>query len=227
MHNQSIDKTVPPIEPLNDTWGGKKSAGSWSIDPPFDFTNLSIQLVNAWYIDSTIGTIDAFDELARVWKVAFGPSSESDIKGVVLEWQPGNSYEEYIEHVLKAIREYPAAIEELVMRVDLLVFVRTEESPHQPIPAWVRYLGEFVIRGGPEYGEPYLYFSVHHTLFYPFSYPLGANNSELYSLNQPLLENALRRWEERFGSISEVEGLKGIYEYGFLPEEKWNTKSTS
>lgn len=227
MHNQSIDKTVPPIEPLNDTWGGKKSAGKWFIVPPFDFTNLSIQLVNAWYIDSTIGTINAFDELARVAEVFFSPSSESDIKGVVLEWQPGNSYEEYIEHVLKAIGEYPAAIEELVMQVDLLVFVRTEESPHQPIRAWVRYLGELLIRGGPEYGEPYICFSVHHTLFYPFSYPLGANNSELYSLNQPLLENALRRWEERFGSISEVEGLQGIYEYGFKPEEEWAAKSTN
>ncbi|MHC5823413.1 MAG: hypothetical protein ACYT04_48175, partial [Nostoc sp.] len=214
-----------PIAPLYDTWAGKKSAGSWSIDPPFDFTSLSIQSVNAWYIDSTIGTIDAFDELARVWEVVFGPSNESDIKGVVLEWQPGNSHEEYIEQVLKAIGEYPDAIEELVMQVDLLVFVRTEESPHQPIRAWVRYLGEFVIRGGPEYGEPYLYFSVHHTLFYPFSYQNSADNSELFSLNQPLLENALRRLEERLGSISEVEGLKGIYEYGFKPKEEWAAKS--
>ncbi|MDF5711034.1 MAG: hypothetical protein PUP90_26025 [Nostoc sp. S4] len=42
MQNQSIDKTADPIVPLYDTWGGKKSAGSWCIDPPFDFTNLSI-----------------------------------------------------------------------------------------------------------------------------------------------------------------------------------------
>ncbi|MEH2068046.1 MAG: hypothetical protein V7K47_07750 [Nostoc sp.] len=228
MHNQSIDKTADPIVPLYDTWGGKKSAGRWCIVLPFDFTSLSTQFVNAWYIDSTIGTIDAYDELARVWKAFFSPSSESDIKGVVLEWQPGNSYEEYIEHVLKAIREYPAAIEELVMQVDLLlVFVRIEECPHQPIRAWVRFLGELLICGGLEYGEPDFCFSVDHTLFYPFSYHNGANNSELYSLNQPLLENTLRRWEERFSSISEVEGLKGIFEYGFKPKEEWAAKSTN
>ncbi|WP_138504658.1 hypothetical protein [Nostoc sp. PA-18-2419] len=205
MHNQSIDKIADPIVPLYDTWGGKKSAGRWCIVLPFDFTSLSTQFV----------------------KVFFSPSSESDIKGVVLEWQPRNSYEEYIEHVLKAIREYPAAIEELAMQVELLVFVRTEESPHQPIRAWVRFLGELLICGGLEYGEPDFCFSVDHTLFYPFSYHNGANNSELYLVNQPLLENALRRWEERFGSISEVEGLKGIFEYGFKPKEEWAAKSTN
>ena len=226
MQNQPINKTAAPIAPLNDTWAGKKSAGSWCIVLPFDFTSLSIPEVNAWYINSTMETLDAFFELARVWEVSFGPSNESNIKGVVLEWQPGNSYEEYIERVLKAIREYPAAIEELAMQVDLLVFVRTEESPKEPIRAWVRNLGELLIRGGPEYGEPDLSFFVHHTLFYPFSYHNSADNSELYSLNQPLLENALRRWEERFGSISEVEGLKGIYEYGFKPEEEWAAKLT-
>jgi hypothetical protein len=141
---------------------------------------------------------------------------------VVLEWQPGNSYEEYIEQVLKAIREYPAAIEEVAMQVDLFVYVRTQESPNLPVQALVRGLGELLICGGLEYGEPDFCFSVDHTLFYPFSYHNSANNSELYSLNQPLLENALRRWEERFGSISEVEGLQGIYEYGFKQEEEWN-----
>lgn len=60
MHNQSINKIAAPIEPLYDTWAGKKSAGSWCIDPPIDFTNLSTQEVNAWYINSTIETLDAF-----------------------------------------------------------------------------------------------------------------------------------------------------------------------
>jgi hypothetical protein len=89
MESQSIDKTEPPIAPLHDTWAGKKSGGSWCIVPPFDFTNLSIQLVNAWYIDSMIGTIDAFDDLARVWfapfftKLHISPSHKT-LKGLFL-----------------------------------------------------------------------------------------------------------------------------------------------
>ncbi|MEH2243027.1 hypothetical protein [Nostoc sp.] len=228
MPNQLIDKTAAIVIPLLDTWAGKKSAGSWGVTPPFDFTSLSIQSVNAWHINnSMMGTLDAFDELARVWSVYFSSSPFSEIKGVTLEWPPENSYEEYLENVSKAMREHCAAIERLEMEVDLFVYIRTPESPDKPTRSWVRNLGRFVMWGGPEDGEPYFSFSMHHTLFYPFSYHNSADNSELYSLNQPLLENALRRWEKRFGSISEVEGLQGIYEYGFLPEEKWNTKSTN
>ncbi|WP_254010755.1 hypothetical protein [Limnofasciculus baicalensis] len=43
-------------------------------------------------------------------------------------------------------------------------------------------------------------------------------DNELQLLNQPLLEKALKRWEEYFGSITEVDGIPGIYKYGFLVE---------
>lgn len=137
----------------------------------------------------------------------------------------GFLYEEYIEKVLNAIREYPHSIEELEMDVDLFVYVRTEESPNQPTRAWVRHLGELVIWGGREYGRPYLFLSMGNTLFYPFSYFPIEDNSELCCLNQPLLENALRKWEQHFGEISELEGLPGIYKYGFLPDEDEDAES--
>jgi hypothetical protein len=218
MQNQLINKTATPIDPIKDTWELRKSTGKWFIVLPFDFSSLSIQEVNDWYINTITKMLDAFSQLARVWQVCFHSSYKSEIKGVVLEWQPENSYEEYIENVLQRIKEYPAPIEEAAMQVDLFVFVRTQESPNKPIRAWVRSPSELLIDGGLEYGEPDLGFSVAHTLFRPSSF-YGIDNSELYSLNQPLLENALRSLAERFGSISEVEGLPRIYEYGFLPYE--------
>lgn len=214
-----VNQTAVPIEPLFDTWGIRKYSGAWVIEPPIDFTSLSVREVNTWYIDTMMGMLAAFSELARVWKVFFSPSNESEVDGIVLRWQPENPYEDYIKIIIDAIQKYPTAVEELRMQVDLLVFVRTEESPNQPIPGWVRELGELVIRGGPEFGEPYLCFSIEHTLFRAFSY-YGKDNRELFSLNQPLLENALRRLEKCFGEICEVEGLPGIYEYGFLPDEE-------
>jgi len=44
------------------------------------------------------------------------------------------------------------------------------------------------------------------------------HNNELYSLNQPLLEQALRNWEKSFDVEIEPEGLPGIYKYGFLAD---------
>lgn len=119
---------------------------------------------------------------------------------------------------MQAVREYPVPLDTLNIEVDLFVYVRTQESPERPIRAWVRLpRNEFIILGGPENQQPYLRFETGYTLFRPLSKDYE-DNSELYSLNQPLLENALRRWEQRFGAICEVDGIPGIYEYGFKPE---------
>lgn len=217
MNNEILNKIAPPIEPLYDTWGRKKDAGSWCIAPSFEFTSLSTQEVNAWFAISVVKTLDAFSELARPWRVDFNTIYRDDVEGVRLEWQPGESYQEYVEKVLKAIREYPAPIYSVDIQVDLFSYFRTKTSPDLPVQAWVRLPSEFVIWGGPENPKPYLCFNVEHTLFRSLSKD-SEDNKELYFLNQPLLEKALRRWEERVGSIRDVDGLSGIYQYGFLPE---------
>jgi hypothetical protein len=38
-------------------------------------------------------------------------------------------------------------------------------------------------------------------------------------VNQPRLEQALRAWDATCGPIVEVEGMPGVYRYGFLPVE--------
>jgi hypothetical protein len=217
MENEMLNKIAPPIEPLYDTWGGKKDAGSWCIAPSFDFTSLSTEEVNAWFATSVVETLDAFSDLARAWRVYFNTIYRDDVEGVKLEWQPGDSYQEYVEKVLKAIREYPAPIYSVDIQVDLFAYFRTNTSPDLPVPAWVRLASEFVIWGGSENPQPYLCFNVDHTLFCSLSKDCE-DNKELFLLNKPLLENALRRWEERVGSIRDVNGLSGIYKYGFLPE---------
>ena len=220
MQIKSSVQTAPSIEPLQKTWEIKQDAGTWGITPSFDFTSLSTQQVNNWYVNVTLKTINAFSKLCRVWGISFSSHYSEKIKPVMLKWQPGSSYHEYIEKVVKAIGEYPGSIEILEMYVDMLVFVHTEESPDKPVRNWVESLGEFVIRGGKKYGEPYLYLEMEHTLFCPYSYE-GDDNKKLFNLNQPLLEEALRNWEKKFDVEIDFEGLPGIYKYGFLPEAQW------
>ncbi len=217
MQSKPLDKTAAPIEPLNDTWGTRGSGDNyWAITSPFDFTNISTQQVNAWFAKTVVETLLSFSDLARLWEASFGSLYRDDVEPARLEWKPGDSYEEYIENVFQAIREYPAPIYNLEMKVDLFVYVRIKESPDKPIKAWVRYIGEFNFFGGPEGSEYGLYFNIAGTLFCPSSLFYG-DNRELYSLNHPLLSHALRLWEKKLGSINEIQGL-GVYEYGFLPE---------
>jgi hypothetical protein len=232
MHNQSIDKNAALIEPLFDTWDIKKDAGYWSINLPCNLTLLfSVQERNIWYVNTMKTTLNVFSELARVFSVSFGPipSANTKVKGMSLEWQPEDTYEQYLEQVFQAIRNYPVDIYLLIIEVDLCVFVRTQTSSDRPIRGWVRHrdIGNFEISLQFEDRQPYIYFSIQHSLFCPDDYRCPEDNDELFSLNQPLLENALRQWEEQLAPISDFEGRGTIYKYGFLSEEEWNAQRES
>ncbi len=82
-------------------------------------------------------------------------------------------------------------------------------------------MGKFSIDIQIRENEPSMRFILNHTLFYPFSYQNNEDNTELFELNQPLLEKAFRSWEKKFDSEIEADGLPGVYKYGFLPEDQW------
>lgn len=211
MKNKESQQATMPIEPLYDTWGAKKYAGFWGITQPFDFTSLSVAEVNAWYVTSTYQTLDTFSQWARAFEVSFRALSSSEVR---VSWSKEESYCTYLERVAQAIQEYPAPIYSLDILVDLKVYVRTPASSKRPVQAWVRLPSEFRIWGGPENVDATFSFNVAHTLFAPWGNE-GQDNRELLRLNQPRLEQALCRWEQRFGPISDYEGLSGIFEYGF------------
>ena len=54
-----------------------------------------------------------------------------------------------------------------------------------------------------------------------YLYRFDENNTELFNLNRSLLEKALRKWEQKFNSSIDIKSLPEIYEYGFLPDDKW------
>jgi hypothetical protein len=229
----NIPKSInsPWVEPLYNTWGSKSQAGNWSIILSHDFSKASVKERNSWYADVMMSTVDAFASLARVYQVSFGsiPSAETNVDGVLLEWKLGEPYDSFLEKAFKAIQEYSVDIYALTLQVDLFVYVHTKESPDKHVHAWVREfgnsmeMGEFeIFLDHPRYKENYVYFDINHMLFYPESWNHHEDNIELFNLNRPLLEGALRNWEQKFDAEIEVDGLPGIYKYGFLPEEEWN-----
>lgn len=177
------------------------------------------------------GTIESFSSLTRVHKIYFGsiPKFRKEIKGINRERQSDESYVEYLESVFQAIEKYPVDIEYINIKLDFFIYVRTEESFPEVTRAWIRdfgqsiNLGDITIYLNLEDQDPYASICMEHTLFYPFSYNADDNddNTELFNLNRPLLEEALRNWENKFDVEIEADGLPGIYKYGYLPEDQW------
>ncbi|MEM8676118.1 MAG: hypothetical protein AAGF83_19950 [Cyanobacteria bacterium P01_G01_bin.67] len=192
-HNQ-IDKDLPVVEPVLDTWGGKENAGNWGLDGKFEWEDFSIEKINAWYADSLIKTLEAFTYLARIWEVVLvnDGTSRGDIGGI-FKLESYDSYEKYIENILKRIREHPVPIYEIWLKVDMFVYVKTVISP-ETNRFWIRDLGKFCISVDQEDEDSYLYLDIENTLFRPMDYRFDKNNTELFNLNQPLLEEALKNW---------------------------------
>ena len=221
-----IDKNLPVVEPILDTWGSKKSAGYWGLDGNLEWRDFSVEEINAWFAQSLAKTLDAFSSLARVYKLVLLEQAELGANiGGSFRLESDFLYEEYIESTLNKIKQYPTSIYEVQIELDMFVYVRTPTSADEPIRAWVRNLGDVSINIDREDECAGLWLNMEHTLFYPFSYQNNEDNTELFELNQPLLENALRNWEQKFNSRIDIEGLPGIYKYGFLPDDQWNQKS--
>lgn len=224
--NKQIDKNLPVVNPVCDTWGVKKSAGYWALDGQIEWDNLSVEEINAWCANSLVKTIDAFSSLARICEVVLINDGEfkKDI-GNIFKLELDVPYEDYLRNTLKEIKKHHISIYEIQIELDMFVFVKTDTSPDKPIRAWVRDLGDISINIDREDEDAGLWLNIEHTLFYPFSYQNSEDNSELFELNQPLLEEALRSWEQKFNSSIDIEGLPGIYKYGFLPEDQWHSKT--
>ncbi len=222
----------PSIEPLRDTWSWHPDLSSWGISIPCDFKDWFAPEINAWCGTSLSKTLEVFSNLIRIRRTTIVPIYSSNTQPIEIEWHLGESYSNYVEVVLKAIQEYSAPIYRITADIDLFVYVRTELSVDKPIRVWVSLSHNELTIWAPDNGEAGLYLTIGYTLFGPgnkeygpitgpypeeeFEEPL--DNNELQLLNQPLLEKALKRWEEYFGSITEVDGIPGIYKYGFLVE---------
>ncbi len=214
-------KTLRLVKPLINTWNGLQDAADWIIEFSQDFASLSTSEVNKWYVDSLLKTIDAFSSLIVIWQIYIVPN-DLETEGKVIKWEEkDNSYQDYINFVINEIKNCNFLIESLEIKIDLQVYVNTAESTTEPTLSRIRLQDEFLIYSGLDDNMPYLYLSIDHTLFCQSSYPDDEDNSKLYFLNQPLLEQALKNWEEKFDAKIESEGLPGIYQYGFKPEDQW------
>jgi hypothetical protein len=221
---KNLNTSQLTIEPIQDTWEIRGDVATWYINFKLKFASLSIQEINTWYSKAVAEILASFASLGRVWHISFKSNTKSQTNEKNLGWKLGIEYENYVQEIIKSIQKFPDAIEQLKISFDLSVFVRTKESPNKPVRVWVRNLAHLLICGGKEhekYADPVTYIYMDNTLFCPVSI-YEEDNSELYSLNQPLLEKILHNWEKVFGAINEFDGLEGIYKYGFLPEDKWN-----
>jgi hypothetical protein len=214
--NMDIPENValqPPVQPQFDTWRVQNDSG-WVIEPRVP-PNSNPSELNAWYALAAADFLRSFGPWVRPWKfVAYVPATETHEKRHLnYTWKMGESPSLFIDQTLQHIREIPDAIYDLTLSLDMYVWFRSAESPCRPTRAWLRTHTDLQVAGPDPNRDAFLSLSIGHNLF-AFSTWQSGENEELHALNQPLLEDGLRRWEQIAGNISEVDGVD-VFKYGF------------
>lgn len=195
---------------LQDTWSLADTAGYWVIRLR-DVQNEP----NHWTAEVARKSIKAFSGLVSPVSVNFSTIAEESLPLVALHRGDEPSHE-FIERMFRSMVSYGAPIYAAEIFIELIAYARTQESPDVPVRMSLD-LGDFFRISPSQSGEPIsqVSFTLEHTLFSPHN--LEGENRLLHLLNQPLLEAALKRWEQAIGPIVDWSGAEGVYRYGFTP----------
>ena len=87
------------------------------------------------------------------------------------------------------------------LHLNIVGFLRTEWDPDNPIRVQIQEPANFVVWGGPD-ETGFQTCSISYNLF--SEQKLKGENAQLWSVNQPLLEKALKKWERQSGKRIEV-----------------------
>src|SRR5262249_3597444 len=136
-----------------------------------------------------------------------------------LERAPETAFQQYLEDVQLAVRSRATTLFEVAKDLDLYAWVFIRGSG-EPTRHWLRlgtevvacdYRGRSILSS-----QGWAAFTMHHTLFAGEG-PHGQDNRVLYRLNQPLLEDALVRWERALGVSLRCDDahVEGVFQHGF------------
>jgi hypothetical protein len=208
MNVPSPDENALPFADLaHDTWVVDSDVAAWILHRP------SKAARSAWLLQATRFFLTGFAGFARPFRIRINfLSTNQQILREAFDWQPGTSAKSFVENAVARAQDCGEALMEVSVDLDLALWA-VPRGRRTPLHVWVRLPTEFVA-SNPSSGG-WAAFHLHHSLLCPASLR-GQQNSELYRLNQPLLEQALARWECMAGAELEYEGrCPQTFRHGF------------
>lgn len=196
---------------LDETAAQRQIVGTWGFHSNLNFTRMSYQESNVWFFEQMFNFLRAFFGLITPDNLELITyNATAHIKRDSLSHQ---TFLDELMLIMKGLKEY---IWTLRVNLNIVGFLRTDHDPDNPIRVQIQEPCSFIIWGGPD-ENGFQTFSITYSLFSGTT--LKGDGRMLWSLNQPLLEKALKKWEHQSGHrISVVDSTTGdipMFEYGF------------
>jgi hypothetical protein len=184
--------------------------GAWGFNSNMNFTAMTPEESNVWFFEQVFNFLRAFfgivvpDQLEVITYDA-----TQHIQKQNLEQQT------FLDELMLIMKNLTESIWCIRLNLNIVGFLRTKHAPDSPIRLQIQEPCTFIIWGGPD-ETGFQSFSISYSLF--SNTILEGEDQELWSLNQPLLEKALRKWEDQTGHIIDVVESNAdlpVYRHGF------------
>lgn len=169
----------------------KKVVGTWGFNSNRDFTRVSPEETNVWFFEQVFNFLRSFFGLVlpdNIELITYNAAKH--LKKENLEQQT------FLDELMLMMKGLKEPIWTLRLNLNLIGFLRTHHDPDDMIRIQIREPSSFIVWGGPD-ETGFQTFSISYSLF--SETVMEGSDEMVWSVNQPLLEKALKKWERQTG----------------------------
>lgn len=185
--------------------------GSWGFGSNVDFTRMNSEETNVWFFEQVFNFLRAF------FGVVVPDSMEVTTYNASRQINKDNLNQmTFLDELMLIMKGLTDPIWCIRLNLNIVGFLRTDWDPDKPVRLQIQEPANFIVWGGPD-ENGFQTCSMGYKLF--AEQKLKGEHSLFWSMNQPLLEKALKKWERQ--SKHRIEVVQGnsddlpLYRHGF------------
>lgn len=201
---------------LSEVTAKEQLVGTWGFNSNRDFSKVTSEETNVWFFEQVFNFLRAFFGLVLPDNIEIITyNATQHIKKENLDQQT------FLDELMLIMKNLKEPIWTLRLNLNLVGFVRTHHDPDNVVRVQIQEPSSFIVWGGPD-ETGFQNFSISYTLFNESM--MEGTDEMLWSVNQPILEKALRKWEEQTGYPIEVVESNAnhvpVHRHGFQPPKQ-------
>lgn len=189
----TVIKNVPDY--MAEVRAKKQVVGAWGFNSHMDFSKTSPEEGNVWFFEQVFNFLRSFFGLVMPDNIEI--ITYNATKHIKKERLDQQTFLDELMLIMKTLKEH---IWTLRLNLNIVGFIRSHADPDNPVRIQIQEPSAFIAWGGPD-ETGFQNFSISYNLFSDSR--LQASDEMMWSVNQPLLEKALKKWEKQTGRTIE------------------------